>query len=330
MSDYLFDGRGPEDPEVARLERALGTFRSRPSQALPALPPRIRPRRWPLAVAAATLLGVTFLLARSDPWDPAALRVSPYRLAEISGHVAVEDKSGCALDIAREDPALPPGAAIRVAKHGSAKLRIHRAGSVTLEENSQLRIDSAPGHGEDSGYLVHLDRGTMRASIFAAPRLFQVGTPAGIAVDLGCIYTATVLDDGATRLAVESGAVSFESDGRKVHVPSGAECVASPGRGPSVPVWSDDPPARNATLLALDTARDPSGEQIAAAFESTDSRASLTYFHLLDHPSEAVRQEAVAKLETIIGNRTRLDRAALLRGDLTARDDLRSRLESDW
>src|SRR5262249_59062165 len=47
MSDYLYDGKGPPDPEVARLEELLAPMRYRGAA------PRPRARRWPLYAPAA-------------------------------------------------------------------------------------------------------------------------------------------------------------------------------------------------------------------------------------------------------------------------------------
>jgi len=52
--DYLWDGSGPADPDVARLERALGGLRHTGSPPeLPARAPKPTPRRAWLAIPAA-------------------------------------------------------------------------------------------------------------------------------------------------------------------------------------------------------------------------------------------------------------------------------------
>ncbi|MSR47227.1 MAG: hypothetical protein EXS13_09205 [Planctomycetes bacterium] len=152
---------------------------------------------------------------------------------------------------------------------GSARVRVGDVGSLRLAEATRLRV--AAGHGDatrEGAFHLELERGTVSATIFAAPRVFALGTPCGIAVDLGCIYDTTVDEDGRTFLSVVSGKVSFESDGRKVHVPSGAGCRAWPGFGPGTPTWSDSPEEIRAAVERHDAARaahDPAAAEAALA-----------------------------------------------------------------
>lgn len=326
MSDPLFDRDGPADAELARLEARLAKFRHPTAPKLPALPPRRRFSPWRVAVAAAVLAAIGYaLLSRApDPGETPLVARTPYEVEALEGRVSIVDKLGCAFEASDRGVAVPVGAAVCVPAEGRALVSVDGVGSVVLEENSQLRVDAEIAHSDDAGYLVHLDRGTLRATIFAAPRLFQIGTPAGIAVDLGCIYSATVLDDGATLLKVETGAVSFEAVGRKVYVPAGAECVAAPGKGPSVPVWSDDPPTRNRAVLALDSDPAADARLVDALFSTAPPRATLSLFHLLDHPNESVRRAALERLEKLAPDAAPFD----VLGDPLAREALRDRL--DW
>src|SRR5204863_5705766 len=80
-----------------------------------------------------------------------------------------------------------------------ARVRIGAIGWLSLEEKTRLRV--AAGHGDakrEGAFRLDLERGSVEASIFAAPRVFALGTPSGIAVDLGCRYRATVDDAGHT------------------------------------------------------------------------------------------------------------------------------------
>lgn len=322
--DYLFEGKGPQDPTVARLEERLARFRRPSSPKLPVLPPRRRFAPWRIALAAALLVGATFVLTKRAPdaFDPTPIARTPYQVEALEGRLSIVDALGRELRLGSDEVPLPPGAAVRVPRHARALVSVSGVGSVVLEEDSELRVDADIAQTDDAGYLVHLDRGTLRATIFAAPRLFQIGTPSGIAVDLGCIYTATVRDDGSTLLRVETGAVSFEAVGRKVHVPADAECVAAPGKGPSAPVWSDDSPELRNAVLALDADPNAGSERVESIFRNAEPRATLSLFHLLDHPSEGVRRAALARIEALAPQAAPFD----LEGDAEARDALRHRL----
>lgn|GEM_PF-4925919 len=185
-----------------------------------------------------------------------------------------------------------------------AALRVSGAGMVRMEPGTDVRIDSAPA----GGWRLYLERGQLSASIFAAPRLFQVGTPSGIAVDLGCVYTATVGEDGETILSVHGGQVSFETADRKVFVPDGARVVAWPGRGPGTPVWNDAPGPLMKAIARLDAlASSPATDLDASGSRSaveeldriTEVRHSLSLWHLLDHPHPQVARAALQRLSIV-------------------------------
>ncbi|HZM01065.1 MAG TPA: hypothetical protein VFD43_12525, partial [Planctomycetota bacterium] len=189
------------------------------------------------------------------------------------------------------------------------ELRVGPIGSVTVEPDTRLRIEDPSGAGAGAGtsasdgeYLLWLERGSISASIFAAPRLFQLGTPSGIAVDMGCAYTASVDEAGITRLAVTLGQVSFETAQRKVLVPSGASVRAWPGRGPGTPVWDDAAPGFRVAVEWLDEAL-ASGQWTelvngpqdgtAAVLMTQRSQDSLSLWHLLDSDADLRLREPV-------------------------------------
>ncbi len=216
-----------------------------------------------------------------------------------------------------------------------AELRVRSAGSVRLEPGTELHVDDSPA----DGWRLFLARGQVTASIFAPPRLFQVGTPSGIAVDLGCVYTATVGDDGETVLAVRGGQVSFEAKERKVFVPDGARVVAWPGRGPGTPVWEDAPAPVKKAVEALDALRDRPVEDLAvlgldgalAELRAVvEPRQSLSLWHLLDHPNPQVARGALATLERLSPPPWGVDPAAVLRGRAADREAWREDLERHW
>src|SRR5205823_4194113 len=75
-----------------------------------------------------------------------------------------------------------------------ATLRIADIGEVRVESNSKLRVlESTP-----EAHRMQLERGTVHAKVWAPPRLFFVDTPSATAIDLGCAYTLTVDDAGAS------------------------------------------------------------------------------------------------------------------------------------
>ncbi|HET6201409.1 MAG TPA: FecR domain-containing protein [Planctomycetota bacterium] len=286
--DYLWDPKGSPDPEIERLERAFGPLRWR-ERPLLALPGRRRPA---LAAAAAASL----LLAGGLGWAilgrgrGAGGEVGGFFVETLRGEAQVAAGDGMCREGAGR---IRSGDRIRCGPGASARVRVGPIGSIELEERSALRIE----RGDDEAYGVFLERGSLSASIFAAPRVFQVGTPSGIAVDLGCVYRTTVDEEGRTTLAVLSGRVSFEVPGRKVLVPARASCRAYPDRGPGTPVWVDAPERYRACVERLDAGADP--EALGEVLSGSRPKDSLTLWHLLGHGDEAVRQRAFDRLAGI-------------------------------
>ncbi len=218
-----------------------------------------------------------------------------------------------------------------------ARLEIGEIGAVVVEPESTLRIERpGPELAADAEHLLWLERGALTASIFAAPRLFQLGTPSGLAVDLGCVYTARVEDDGTTRLTVVSGQVSFETPERRVTVPSGASTAAVPGLGPLTPTWDRAPDAWRAAVARLDHLVAHGGTGIDGALDSvlaTDQpEDSLTLWHLLAWPalSQAGRARVAERLEQLVPAPAEADRLDCLALDATALNAWRDALGWSW
>ena len=84
-----------------------------------------------------------------------------------------------------------------------------------------------------------LDRGRIRALIWAPPRYFFVNTPSAVAVDLGCAYTLDVDPRGWGLVHVTSGWVAFEHGERESFIPQDAVCATRPRFGPGTPHYDD-------------------------------------------------------------------------------------------
>ena len=328
-ADYLWDKSGPPDPEIVALEGALAARRwsGRLPEALEPAPVvpltrggwimRLLPRALAASLVAAGLVAAGLAAwhglrephgAPTDPGvvaeappsppavdTPAPVADSPYSIESSDGRFEVEAARAA-------DGALVAGTRLVTQAESRVTLRVGPIGRVTVEPDTRLRIeDATAAAGATSGgeYLLWLERGSISASIFAAPRLFQLGTPSGIAVDMGCIYTASVDEDGVTRLAVTLGQVSFETPQRHVLVPEGASARAWPGRGPGTPVWDDATPEFRAAVEKLDELADRGGPGVldgaiagparaqaevalATVLETQRPQDSLSLWHLLD------------------------------------------------
>lgn len=360
--DPLFDPALPADAELGALERRFAPLRERPLPPLPPLTdaapeggaPRLRLLRGGRAAAAAVLLLATAagawrlsIGARGDaerepaPVEAAALDVS---LSRRDGAVRVEMAAGGAARDGTDPDALQLGDRIVCEPGGAARVRVGAIGWLELAERTELRV--AAGHGDrtrEGGWHLELERGTVDATIFAAPRVFALGTPAGIAVDLGCIYRTTVDGEGRVFLSVVAGSVSFESGGRKVHVPAGAGCRAWPMVGPGVPSWDDDAPELKELLRLYDesrlcgdgvTAEERIEQLLALLGPKPARRASLSLWHLLaglalDTPP-ALRTQLADRLAALVPPPETAPLERCRTGDAEALAEWREALELHW
>jgi hypothetical protein len=192
------------------------------------------------------------------------------------------------------------GSKLITPKGARARVDVGDIGEVTLEENSALSI--ADSREVDGEYFLRLEQGKMVASILAAPRIFQVDTPGGIAVDLGCIYETEILSDRITQLRVVSGQVSFESQGRSVVVPSGAYTWAFAGLGPVAPL-RDKASSEFAAAWELFVDRDAAADARQVALSSLTKYAQvedgLTLWYLLRDCKELYRSDLTSALNQL-------------------------------
>lgn len=224
-NDYLWDGSGPVDPEVKRLEDLLGQFRAAsPTSPLPAV--KVRPIAiWimiPLAAAA------TLLIAIMGSRDVTVAPQVSWTIERIAGAPTVNS------DRLESDGVVTAGVWIQTDDSSAAVVQVGKIGKVQIEPNSRVQLVST----SPTNNRLSLVSGTLQATVWAPPRLFFVETPSATAIDLGCAYTLSVDDDGRARLCVTSGWVALEKSGHEeVVVPSGAVCETRPEHGPGTPYF---------------------------------------------------------------------------------------------
>lgn len=214
---YLWDGTGPEDPEVARLEALLRPYRHRGGSLR--VPRRGRIPVRVFAAAAALLAGAVAV------WVARSLAPPAWRVQTLAGTPSVGTRR------AGPDARLAVGQWLQTDGTSRARVAVARIGRVDVEPNSRVRLVSSTLRQQ----RLELTRGEISAVISAPPRLFSVDTPSGTAVDLGCEYRLSVAEDGAGRLSVSRGWVELAWGGREAIVPAGYRCATRPGRGPGTP-----------------------------------------------------------------------------------------------
>jgi len=295
--EWLWDGSGEADAESARIEELLGRYRYRPVPPAGALaealltPRSPRVRRLILAAAVA----VIGLLA----WQDWRGQVPPAKGVRVRGLPGAET--------------LELGTWLDVPEGRRARLEIEDVGTVDLEGGSRLRLDASDA---DRQHLF-LAEGALEAFVTSAPRVFQIATPAALAIDLGCAYRLEVDAGGRARILVTLGQVAFEGAGRTVYVPTRARCLALPDGGPTAPAWAADGIELCDAVAALDRAEAPGEEEIAEVLARVDS---LSLWHLLDARSEAVRAAALARLAELAPPPPGVELARVGAGDAEARE----------
>jgi hypothetical protein len=163
-------------------------------------------------------------------------------------------------------------------------------------------------------HRIALQKGTIHATIWAPPRLFFVETPSAVAVDLGCAYTLTVDETGASFLHVTSGYVALEFDGRESLIPEGAMCATRPGRGPGTPFLEDASELMRTALMHYDFDH---GGSVALKSVLAESRKAdaLTLWHLLRSAEDSDRELVYDKLASIAPPPDDVNREGILHGD---------------
>lgn len=314
--DYLWDGTGEPDPDIAHLERLLVPLRHHRPLQVPesgpwARPKRARVRALLLAAAAVVVLavaGVLFSIVRPvTSWEVARLEGSPRLASRPMGTTG----------------RLRVGQWLETDAGARARIQVGTIGQVEVQPGTRVRLlRAAP-----QDHRLSLARGAIHVAVDAPPRVFFVETPSAVAVDLGCAYHLEVDERGAGRLRVAKGWVALEREGRETIVPAGAACALRSDRGPGLPYFEDAPPELIGALRRLDA---PDAAALGDLLAWARPRDTLTLWHLLARTKEADRERVYARMADLRpppGGVTREGILTLHPGMLEA---WRSRLEADW
>jgi hypothetical protein len=280
--DYLWDRTGEPDPEIVRLEEALGRLKYEGRDERLAAPRRKTHVAWWLATAAALAgLAVVPFLARGP--------LTNWRLQS-----GVRVRAGATIT--------------------SGAITSSETGQVTIDPGSRFRLLEASG----SQQRFDLQRGAIHALIWAPPGRFVVDTPSSKTIDLGCRYTLQVSHDGTGLLTVELGWVAFERDKVESFIPAGAACVTRPGRGPGTPYFQSASPALIGALGRFDAGAGDAA--LDSAIAAASPRDGLSLWHLMMRTRGSERARVFDRLAGLVNLPPEASRDAILRGDGAAID----------
>jgi hypothetical protein len=259
--DYLWDRSAPVDPVVVRLEDALAAYAYHARRRPLALPRRTP--RWPFALAAAVLLAVagwhTFVTWRLR-WP-----------AGRAWNMTVESPSG-----ERRDQALAVGAPLDLGD-GDAVIDIARLGAMRALPGTALRLQSTTS----DRHVLSLERGKIEVRLWAPPGRFEVRTPAGTVLDLGCAFKLLV-DDGIATVLVRSGWVQLDNGIGEALVPEGALSLMNTRSRPTVPIYEDAPPPFVGAVRSFELGTDDRERALAGMLQHARPRDVLTLLMLVE------------------------------------------------
>jgi hypothetical protein len=318
--DYLWDGSGEPDPEIQKLESALGKLRhNREAPEFLAISTKAHPAQrkqfltsfsWPRWAAATAFLllfaAIGFLLLRPSP---VAITRSDWDVTSTEGSPRV---GGKALVSASGTTNLGLGQVLETSASSKASLRAENTGEIEVEPGTRLRIVAS----KSGPARLTLERGTIHATIWAPPGEFVVDTPSAIAVDLGCVYTLHVDDNGNGILRTTLGWVGFKLAGREAFIPAGAACATRKNTGPDTPYFEDAPEQFRNALTQLDRAdiaQSERAEALKVVLTLARPRDALTLWHLLPRVAVAERGLVFERLAQLVSAPEGVTREGILR-----------------
>jgi hypothetical protein len=320
-NEYLWDGTGEPDPEVARLEEALAQFRH--ADRLPEFPealfakPSVIDRffrlLWAprLAATALTVLAATACaILLFVPKSPTGTRPG-WDVARIEGTPLVGTKW---MDGADPKAKLEVGEALVTNGDSRATIAVADIGEVEVEPGSRVRLVQS----SDKRKRIALDRGTIHAAIWAPPGEFVVDTPSAVAVDLGCAYTLHVGPDGSGLLRTTLGWVGFHLNGRDSFIPAGAMCPTRAGTGPGTPYFEDAPEPLREALKTLDfgtASAESRSEALRTVLSQARKKDALTLWHLLSRTQGEERERVCERFAELVPPPAGVTRDGVLRLD---------------
>jgi hypothetical protein len=321
--DYLWDGSGEPDPEVQKLESALGTLRhNRPAPEFPEISApgvaverpgwltALRPRLKAAAFAWAAILVIvaaSLMLSRNKP---VPVERSEWNVTNMEGAARL---GGQTISAAR---AQNLGVGQLLETDNASKVSIHadETGEIEVAPGTRLRLIE----GSSGIKRVDLERGTIHATIWAEPGKFVVDTPSATAVDMGCVYTLHVDDSGDGLLRTTLGWVGFKLGEREAFIPAGAACATRKKTGPDTPYFEDASEAFRNALTKFDGHDIHDGDRAAAlqvVLAQSRKRDALTLWHLLSRVPDSDRGRIYDRLAHLVAPPSGVTREGILRLD---------------
>jgi len=323
QDDYLWNRSGTPDGEIQEFEGLLAKFRH--AQPTPVFPETDSDRSWKIfpkrirlfPVFAATAVAAVLALAMFLEYRGAPVRteVAGWDVSGVVGSMRIGAKTVQANAVrTNEKQRLGVGQVLQTDSQAHASLNADKVGTIEVEADTRLRLLAM----KDGLQRIALDRGTIRAFIWAPAGEFVVDTPSATTVDLGCAYTLKVDETGAGLVRTSMGWVGFKSNGRESFIPAGAACATRPKVGPGTPYFEDASANFRDALSRLDF-QDSTLQQgvkdLAIVVRESRKRDALTLWHLLARVDPKQRGLVYDRLRKFVPPPATVTREGILRLD---------------
>lgn len=324
-NDYLWDGSGAPNAEVARLEQALGKFRHAgrppelPRDLVAAESQKVSggSRLWfqfaAVAASALVIFSAWFGLRQQSETPSTGIG---WGVQQVAGAPRV---GTTAITQPGETGTLRIGQTLETDQDSRASITVSDVGQVDVDPQTRLKL----AESRTARTKLELERGTIHAMIWAPPGQFLVDTPSALAVDLGCAYTLQVDDNGAGLLRTRMGWVGFRLNGRDAFIPAGAVGETRKGIGPGTPYLEDASAEFRAALREFDFAKlseQQRSAQLAIVLANARKNDALTLWHLLTRAGLTDRGRVFDALNAAVPAPSGVTREGIARGEQTMLD----------
>lgn len=313
--DYLWDKSGTPDPEIEKIEQAMGKLCfDRPAPVFPIVEeanrdrwtPRLR--EWFLPTLAAVVVAILVVCGLGLIWRWKVDMSAGWNVTQIAGKPKIEE--GWIGSTGR----VRVGQVLETDQQSRAEIQLPEVGRVEIDPQTRVRVLKSP-----SGVSrLALDRGTIHARIWALPGLFVVDTPSARAVDLGCVYTLHVDDIGDGLIRTSMGWVGFKLGDREAFIPAGAACKTHAKSGPGIPYFEDAGEKLRQALEAFEVSGSSVADQKASLDTILDQarpRDALTLWHLLSRVNGSGRARVYDRLAAFVPPPANVTREGIQRLD---------------
>ncbi|HQU84541.1 MAG TPA: FecR family protein, partial [Pyrinomonadaceae bacterium] len=210
-------------------------------------------------------------------------------------------------------------------ENSKAKIQVADIGNVEIAPNSRVKLVET----KSTEHRLSLEKGELKAKIFAPPRLFIVDTPSAVAVDLGCEYTLEVDEFGNSKLHVTGGFVALENGNFSSIVPAGAIALTKKGKGIGTPFAEDSTADFQSALYKFDF-ENGGNAALETVLKEADLYDSLTLWHLLSKTQNAEREKVYDALKTKIAPPENVTREGILKLNKKMLDAWWQEIEHFW